>query len=84
MRVYIAVRVIARGSHYLRGVTYTDAHITLTGMLIVCAARFRRGVAAVNAVRTPRTLAGRGDPPRRSLYIALQIVAWYVSSLLLT
>ena len=37
------------------GVTYTDAHVTLTGMLIVCAALIAGAVIAiVNAVRLPR------------------------------
>ena len=37
------------------GVTYTDAHVTLTGMLVVCAALVLGAViAAVNAVRVPR------------------------------
>src|SRR6266478_7645225 len=37
------------------GVTYTDAHVTLTGMLVVCAALVLGAVlAAVNAVWVPR------------------------------
>jgi uncharacterized membrane protein (UPF0182 family) len=37
------------------GVTYTDAHITLTGMLVVCAALILGAViASVNAARVPR------------------------------
>ena len=37
------------------GVTYTDAHVTLTGMLVVCAALVLGAlIAAVNAVREPR------------------------------
>jgi Uncharacterised protein family (UPF0182). len=46
------------------GVTYTDAHVTLTGMLVVCAALVLGAViAAVNAVRVPH---GAGLPLRFS------------------
>src|SRR5437899_6734162 len=64
------------------GVTYTDAHVTLTGMLVVCAALGLGAViAAVNAVWAPR---GRrlvaAILPAAVCYVGLQIVAWYVSS----
>jgi uncharacterized protein len=64
------------------GVTYTDAHVTLTGMLVVCAALLLGAViAAVNAVRVPR---GRwliaAILPAGVCYVAVQGVAWYVSS----
>ena len=64
------------------GVTYTDAHVTLTGMLVVCAALVLGAViAAVNAVRMPR---GRwlvaAILPAAVCYVAVQAVAWYVSS----
>jgi uncharacterized membrane protein (UPF0182 family) len=64
------------------GVTYTDAHVTLTGMLIVCAALVLGAVIAiVNAVRVPR---GRwlvaAILPAAVCYIAVQGVGWYVSS----
>jgi len=64
------------------GVTYTDAHVTLTGMLIVCAALVLGAViAAVNAVAMQR---GRwliaAVLPAALCYVGLQVVAWYVSS----
>src|ERR1700734_1253162 len=64
------------------GVTYTDAHITLTGMLVVCAALILgAAITAVNAVRVPR---GRwlvaALLPAAVCYIVVQAVAWYVSS----
>ena len=64
------------------GVTYTDAHITLTGMLVVCAALvLGAAIAAVNAVRMPR---GRwllaAIVPAAICFFALQAVGWYVSS----
>jgi uncharacterized membrane protein (UPF0182 family) len=65
-----------------RGVTYTDAHVTLTGMLVVCAALvLGAAIAAVNAVSVSR---GRrliaAILPAAVCYVALQVVAWYVSS----
>jgi uncharacterized protein len=64
------------------GVTYTDAHVMLTGMLVVCAALVLGAViAAVNAVSVPR---GRWLVatilPAAVCYIPVQVVAWYVSS----
>ena len=64
------------------GVTYTDAHVTLTGMLVVCAALVLGAVIAVtNAVRVPRGrwLAAAILPAAVS-YVAVQGIAWYVSS----
>ena len=64
------------------GVTYTDAHVTLSGTLIVCMALVLGAViAGVNAVSMQR---GRwlvaAVLPAAVCYIGLQIVAWYVSS----
>jgi hypothetical protein len=64
------------------GVTYTDAHITLTGMLVVCAALALGAViAAVNAVRVPRGhWPVAAILPAAVCYIAVQGIGWYVSS----
>src|SRR5580704_18099875 len=64
------------------GVTYTDAHVTLNGMLVVCLALALGAViTAVNAVRAPR---GRwlvaAILPAAVCYIALQGIGWYISS----
>jgi uncharacterized membrane protein (UPF0182 family) len=64
------------------GVTYTDAHVTLTGMLVVCAALVLGAlIAVVNAVRSPR---GRwliaAFLPAAVCYIAVQGIASYVSN----
>ena len=83
MRVYIGRFELLLDDHTIfGGVTYTDAHITLTGMLIVCAALVLGAViAVVNAVRVPR---GRwliaAILPAAVFYIAVQAVGWYVSS----
>ena len=64
------------------GVTYTDAHVNLTGMLVVCAALVLGAmIAGVNAVRVPRGLwLVAAILPAAICYIGLQAVAWYVSS----
>jgi uncharacterized membrane protein (UPF0182 family) len=83
MRVYIGRFERLLDDHTIfGGVTYTDAHITLTGMLVVCVALVLGTViAVVNAARVPR---GRwliaAILPAAVCYIAVQAVAWYVSS----
>ena len=64
------------------GVTYTDAHVTLTGMLVVCAALVLGAViAAANAVSTPRARwLVAAVLPAAVCYLVLQIVGWYVNS----
>src|ERR1700677_2931771 len=64
------------------GVTYTDAHVTLTGMLIVCVALLvGAGIAAVNAVsmHSGRWLIA-AIVPAVVCYFGVQIVGGYVSS----
>ncbi len=64
------------------GVSYTDAHITLTGLLIVCAALIVGAVIAlINVVTTPRVRwLVLSAVPAIGCYLVLQIVAWYVGS----
>jgi uncharacterized membrane protein (UPF0182 family) len=64
------------------GVTYTDAHVTLTGMLIVCAALVLGAViAAVNGVTVARgRWIAAAILPAALCYVSLQVVGWYVSS----
>src|SRR6202049_3996109 len=83
MRVYVSRFERLFDDHTIfGGVTYTDAHVTLTGMLVVCAALVLGAViAAVNTVSVPR---GRwlvaAILPAVVCYVAVQLVAWYVSS----
>src|SRR5216684_1180327 len=83
MRVYLGRFERLFDDHTIfGGVTYTDAHVTLTGMLVVCAALvLGAAIAAVNAARVPR---GRwlvaAILPAAVCYVAVQGVAWYVSS----
>jgi uncharacterized membrane protein (UPF0182 family) len=64
------------------GVTYTDAHVMLTGTLVVCAALVvGAAIAAINVVSAPRVrwlLAAIA--PAAGCYLVIQIVGWYVSS----
>jgi uncharacterized protein len=64
------------------GVSYTDAHITLTGLLIVCAALIVGAVIALaNVVAAPRLRwLVLSAVPAVGCYLILQIVAWYVGS----
>jgi uncharacterized membrane protein (UPF0182 family) len=66
------------------GVTYTGAHVTLTGLLVTCVALFLGAViAVVTAVWAPR---GRwlvaAILPAAVSYVAFGLISWYVSSFL--
>ncbi|MGB6387331.1 MAG: UPF0182 family protein [Terriglobales bacterium] len=82
-RVYISRFELLLDDHTIfGGVTYTDAHITLTGLLVVCVALvLGAAIAIINAVREPR---GRwliaAVLPAVVCYVALQGVSWYVGS----
>ena len=83
MRVYIGRFERLFDDHTIfGGVTYTDAHITITGMLVVCTALVLGAIiAAGNAMRVPQ---GRwlivAILPAAVCYVVVQAVAWYVSS----
>jgi len=64
------------------GVTYTDAHVVLPGILVVCAALVLGAlIAFINAVRVPRaSWLFASVIPAIVCYAAVQVVAWYVSS----
>ena len=83
MRVYLGRFERLLDDHTIfGGVTYTDAHVILTGLLIVCAALILgAAIAAVNAVRTPRgRWLAAAILPAAVGYIGLQVIAWYVTS----
>src|SRR5216684_3861920 len=79
MRVYLGRFERLLDDHTIfGGVTYTDAHVTLTGMLVVCAALVLGAViGAFNAVRVPR---GRwlvaAILPAAVCYVAVQAGLW--------
>jgi hypothetical protein len=62
------------------GVTYSDAHVMLTGLLIVSAALvLGAAIAAVNAFRHPRgTWIVVAIIPAALCYVVLGVVGWYV------
>jgi uncharacterized membrane protein (UPF0182 family) len=85
MRVYIG-RFEQLFEHHtiFDGVTYTDAHVTLTGLLFVCAALVLGAVIAiVTGVVSPR---GRwlavAFAPAVVCYVAVGVIGWYVTSFL--
>jgi uncharacterized membrane protein (UPF0182 family) len=63
------------------GVTYTDAHVTLNGMLVVCVALVAgAGVAGYAAVSAPRPRWLLAAPiPAIACYLIVAGVQWYVS-----
>jgi len=66
------------------GVTYTDAHVTLTGMLVVCVALIAgavmAGICAISALRRRWLVAS--VVPAIVCYLIVGVVGWYVSSLI--
>src|SRR5437867_2611821 len=64
------------------GVTYTDAHVTLTGLLIVSATLvLGAAIAAINAVSAPRLRwLIAAILPALTAYLAVGVISWYVSS----
>jgi hypothetical protein len=83
MRVYVSRFELLFEHHTIfDGVTYTDAHVTLAGLLVVCAALLLGAViAAVSGLFAPR---GRwlvaAVLPAAVCYVGFALVGWYVSS----
>jgi uncharacterized protein len=83
MRVYLARFERLFDDHTIfTGATYTDARVTLTGMLIVCAALVLGAlIAAINGVTVARgRWIAAAILPAALCFISLQVVSWYVSS----
>jgi uncharacterized protein len=64
------------------GITYTDAHIVLGGILIICIAlALGAGIAASNLFRHPHAKRLIAAPaPAVLCFLLVQIVAWYVTN----
>jgi uncharacterized membrane protein (UPF0182 family) len=64
------------------GVTYTDAHVTITGMFVVAAALALGAlVAALNAMTGPKLVwLGVAVVPAVLAYVVVGAMGWYVSS----
>jgi uncharacterized protein len=83
MRVYLSrFEQLFDGHTIFTGVTYSDAHVMLPGMLIACVALILGAViAAANAARVPRgRWIAAAILPAALCYVVLQIVSWYVTS----
>jgi uncharacterized membrane protein (UPF0182 family) len=83
MRVYISRFEALFDEHTIfTGITYTDAHVTLTGLLVVCAALiFGAAIAAINIFAAPRVRwLGVAVVPAVLCYFGLQIISWYVGN----
>lgn len=71
------------GTHTIfSGVDYTDAHVNITGMLVLAITLlFGAGIAAFNAFRSPR--ASRlvaAIIPAMACFLIVQVIGWYVGS----
>ena len=64
------------------GVTYTDAHVTLAGMLLVCIAFIVGAImVSVNLISPPRVRwLALSVLPAIVIYFGVQLVGWYVAS----
>jgi uncharacterized membrane protein (UPF0182 family) len=64
------------------GVTYADAHVWITGLLVVSAALAVGAVlAALNAVRQPKIMwLAAAVAPAIAIYLVVGLVGWYVTS----
>jgi len=83
VRVYLGRFDLLLGGHTIfGGVTYTDAHVTITGMLILCMTLILGScIAAFNLFTRPRVRWLVAAPvPAILCFFAVQICAWYVSS----
>jgi uncharacterized protein len=83
IRVYLSrFDLLLAGHTIFGGVTYTDAHVTVAGLFILCTSLILGTlIAAINLVTMPRVRWLVAAPvPAILCFFALQIWAWYVSS----
>jgi uncharacterized protein len=83
IRVYLGRFERLMNDHTIfSGVTYTDAHITIPGMLIVSIALLiGAGMALVNAVSSPRVRwLAAAVAPAAACYVIVGLLGWYVSA----
>jgi hypothetical protein len=83
MRVYISRFERIFDDHTIfGGVTYTDAHVMLGGLLVVCIGLILgAAIATTNVVSAPRMRwLFAAVVPAMVSYLALQIIAWYVGN----
>jgi len=83
LRVYISRFESLFDEHTIfSGVNYTDAHVTLTGLLVVCGALILgAAIALVNVVSPPRVRwLAVALVPAVVCYLGTQVVGWYVGN----
>jgi uncharacterized membrane protein (UPF0182 family) len=83
MRTYVARFERLFDEHTIfGGVTYTDAHVMLPGILAVCVALvLGAAITTINVVAVPRARwLVAAVAPAAICYLVLQIFGWYVSS----
>ncbi len=83
LRVYLGrIELLLTDHTVFSGVTYTDAHVMLGGMLAVCIALVAGAVIAlVNLGAEPRMRwLGLAPVPAVVCFFAVQLVGWYVAS----
>jgi uncharacterized membrane protein (UPF0182 family) len=83
MMVYVSRFELLLEHHTIfDGLNYTDAHITIGGLLVVSLALVAGAIiAAINAVRIPRgRLIAASILPAAVCYIVLGLIGWYVGN----
>jgi uncharacterized protein len=83
MRVYISRFTSLFDEHTIfSGITYTDAHVTLTGLLLVCAALIvGAAIVLINVLSEPRVRwLAAAVVPAVVCYLGVQIIGWYVGN----
>jgi uncharacterized protein len=83
MRVYLGrFEQLLEDHTIFAGVTYTDAHVWIPGMLVVCGGLVVGAViAAANGVRAGRVRwLVAAILPATACYLVIQVYGWYVSS----
>jgi uncharacterized protein len=83
MRVYISRFETLFDQHTIfSGVTYTDAHVTLPGLLVICAALILgAAIAAINIITAPRVRwLAAAVVPAVLCYFAMNVIGWYVGN----
>ncbi len=83
MRVYLSRFEALFEEHTIfSGVTYTDAHVMLTGLLVVCVALILgSAIASINVASVPRVRwLAASIAPAIVCYVALQVIGWYVGN----
>ena len=83
LRVYISrFEALFEDHTIFGGVTYTDTHVLLPGLLVVCVALILgAGIACINVVSVPRARwLAAAVAPALICYLGVQVFGWYVGN----